>query len=261
MKIMSDNFKNFKDLHYGKNLFVLPNAWNPKSALLFQENGFAAIGTSSAAVSDSLGYQDGEGMPFDDYLFIIKRMVNTVNIPCTIDIEMGYGKTNQQIADNILQLIELGVAGINIEDSVFEYSNRLLKDASEFAKTLEHIKNFLDEKEFIRFLLNVRCDTYLLNVENKQKETNNRMAIYQNSGADGIFLPCISNENDISEAVSHTKLPVSVMCIPGLPDFELLQTIGVKRVSMGPFMFNKTYDKVLELSKKIIEEKIFAAIL
>jgi 2-methylisocitrate lyase-like PEP mutase family enzyme len=260
MKIMSDNFKIFKDLHYRKNLFVLPNAWNPKSALFFQENGFAAIGTSSAAVADSLGYPDGEGMPFEDYLFIVKRMVNTVNIPVTIDIEMGYGKTNQQIANNILQLIELGVAGINIEDSVIENSNRRLKDASEFAKTLEHIKNFLTTKNLSVFA-NIRCDTYLLNVKNKQTETNNRMAIYKNSGADGIFLPCISNENDISEAVSHTKLPLSVMCIPGLPDFELLQSVGVKRVSMGPFMFNKSYNYILELSKKIIEENNFAAIL
>ena len=257
---MTANFKKFKDLHYGKDLFVLPNAWNAKSALLFQEKGFPAIGTSSAAVAASMGYEDGEGMPFADYLFIIKRILNTVKIPVTVDIEMGYGKNNKQIADNIQKLIELGVAGINIEDSVIVNSKRSLKNTSEFAKTIEHIKNHLTAKNLSIFI-NIRCDTYLLHVKDKQKETNNRLTIYQKTGADGIFLPCISSENDIAEAVSNTKLPLNVMCIPGLPDFEKLDELGVKRASMGPFMLTKIYKKVEELCEKISAKKNFLPIL
>ena len=257
---MTTNFKKFNDLHYGKNLFILPNAWNAKSALLFQEKGFPATGTSSAAVAASLGYEDGEGMPFEDYLFIIRRILNTVKIPVTVDIEMGYGKTNKQIAENIQQLVELGVAGINIEDSVITNSERSLKNTSEFAKTIEHIKNHLTAKD-ISIFINIRCDTYLLDVMNKQKETNTRLTEYQNTGADGIFLPCISNEKDIAEAVSNTKLPLSVMCIPGLPAFEKLDELGVKRASMGPFMFNRVYKEAEALSQKIIDKKNFLPII
>jgi len=257
---MTTNFKKFKNLHYGKNLFILPNAWNAKSASLFQEKGFPAVGTSSAAVATSLGYEDGEGMPFEDYLFIIKRILNTVNIPVTVDIEMGYGKTNKQIADNIQKLSELGVAGINIEDSVIENSKRSLKNTSEFAKTIEHVKDHLTTKNLSLFI-NIRCDTYLLHVKDKQKETSKRLAIYQKTGADGIFLPCINSENDIAKAVSNAKLPLSVMCIPGLPGFEKLYELGVKRASMGPFMFTKTYKKAGELCQKIIDKKNFLSII
>ncbi|HKO81687.1 MAG TPA: isocitrate lyase/phosphoenolpyruvate mutase family protein, partial [Chitinophagaceae bacterium] len=73
---MRSNFEKFTELHQSSNLFVLPNAWNAKSALLFQENKFPAIATSSAAVANSLGYADGEEMPLPDYLFIISRILS-----------------------------------------------------------------------------------------------------------------------------------------------------------------------------------------
>src|SRR5262245_62051848 len=100
---MSSNFERFKKLHEAKYLFVLPNAWDTKSALVFEENKFSAIGTSSAAVSASLGYEDGEAMPFPDYLFVIRRIMASVKTPVTVDLEMGYGKSNADIFDNIQQ--------------------------------------------------------------------------------------------------------------------------------------------------------------
>jgi 2-methylisocitrate lyase-like PEP mutase family enzyme len=257
---MSSNFKKFKELHYGKQLFVLPNAWDAKSALVFQQEQFPAIGTSSAAVSGALGYDDGEGMPFNDYLFVIKRILSSVQVPVTIDMEMGYAKSNEKIYENIQKLIEAGVVGINIEDSIISNSKRSLRNANEFAETISYIRNkfVANNKELF---INVRCDTYILNVQDKQKETGKRLKIYESAGADGIFLPCISNENDIAEAMQFSKLPLNVMCIPGLPDFDTLQKLGVKRISMGPFLFNKTYKKAAELSQKLIEKKTVSPIL
>ena len=257
---MSKNFNEFKSLHQSDDLFVLPNVWNAKSAKLFQESKFPAVATSSMAVANSIGYEDGEEMPFDDYLFMIKRILSSIQIPLSVDMEMGYGKNDKEIIVNVQKLADLGIAGINIEDSSVSKSDRTLKDAKIFARTIEKIKNTQTVKGTDLFL-NIRCDTYLLNVENKQKETLDRVKLYETAGADGIFLPGICNEADILEAVSNTKLPLNVMCIPGLPDFERLKKLGVKRVSMGPFMFNKLYSNIADLSKVINEDKSFAAIL
>jgi len=257
---MSKLFKNFKTLHHGEELFVLPNVWDARSAIIFQEKGFTAVGTSSAAVANSLGYEDGEQMSFSEYLFVINRIVSSVNIPVTVDIEMGYGKTNEEIFGNILRLIEMGVAGINIEDSIVNDSKRVLKDAKLFASTIEYIKNKLESKDLDLFI-NLRCDTYILNVDNKHKETVDRLKLYTNTGADGIFLPCIGNEEDIAEAVRNTTLPLNVMCIPGLPSVEVLNQLGVKRVSMGPFMFQKVYKNIGSLSQEIKSAKSFSALL
>jgi len=199
-------------------------------------------------------------MPFAEYLYIIKRILASIQIPLSVDIEMGYGSTADEIFANIQKLTDLGVAGINIEDSVISNSGRTLQEATTFANKLEQIKNKLISKN-IDLFVNIRCDTFLLNVANKQEETRNRTKLYEERGADGIFLPGINSEHDITDAVHHTNLPVNVMCIPGLPNFETLKRLGVKRVSMGGFFFNKAYANIGLLSKTIIKDNNFSSIL
>jgi 2-methylisocitrate lyase-like PEP mutase family enzyme len=257
---MSTPFQKFKSLHASNELFLLPNAWDARSAVMFQKSNFPAVATSSAAVANSLGYEDGENMSFDDYTFVIRRILSSITVPLTVDIETGYGNNDQQITDNVLHLADLGVAGINIEDSVIQKSDRSLKDATAFAKTITHIKKSLKARGLDLFI-NVRCDTYILNVDNKQQETVNRLKIYNNSGADGIFLPFISDEKDIVAAVENSTLPLNVMCVPNLPDFDTLNKLGVKRVTMGPFIFHKVYAGINQLSKAIIATKNFESIL
>jgi 2-methylisocitrate lyase-like PEP mutase family enzyme len=257
---MSSQFTRFYNLHHAADLFVLPNVWNAKSALLFQEQQFPAVATSSAAVAESLGYTDGEQMQFADYLFVIQRIVSAVQVPVSVDLETGYGTSADDVYNRILQLIDLGVVGINIEDSTVHTTGRHLKEAVAFAKMIEAIKNRLSANNQ-GFFINIRCDTYILNVPGKQLETRNRLSLYESTGADGVFLPCISNEEDIADAVRHTRLPLNVMCIPGLPGFDTLQQLGVKRVSMGPFFFNKLYNQTQQLSRSIMTNRDFSAIL
>jgi 2-methylisocitrate lyase-like PEP mutase family enzyme len=247
---MSTPYQQFKQLHQSPALFILPNVWNAKSAQLFEKENYPAVATSSAAVANCLGYQDGEDMPFADYLLIVKRILAVVKIPLTVDMEMGYSNTDEAIYTNVRTLAKLGVAGINIEDSTIPSTGRELKDANTFAKTIAYIKNKLAAEQ-LELFINVRCDTYILNVPNKQEETARRLPLYEAAGADGIFLPVISAAEDIKAAVSQTKLPINVMCIPGLPDFGTLQSLGIKRVSMGPFLFNKVYDNIATLTNAI----------
>jgi 2-methylisocitrate lyase-like PEP mutase family enzyme len=253
---MSSPFQQFKQLHQSPGLFVLPNVWNAKSALLFQKEKYPAVATSSAAVANSLGYEDGEDMPFDDYLFIIRRILAAVQVPVTVDMEMGYSKTDEAIYTNIRKLVELGVAGINIEDSTIVESKRTLQDANTFAKRIAFIKSKL-AADHLELFINIRCDTYILNVNNKQQETAQRLPLYETTGADAIFLPCITAPDDIAAAVGQTTLPINVMSIPGLPDLDTLQTLGVKRVSMGPFLFNKVYNSIGQLTQAIAASNSF----
>jgi len=257
---MSSKLNQFRELHRSGDLLILPNAWDAKSASLFQQHKFSAIGTSSAAVAGSLGYEDGEQMEFNDYLFVIRRIMSVVQIPVSVDIEMGYGTSDEQILQNIVKLIELGVVGINIEDSMINKSGRVLKDAGTFAKTIEYVKSQLTARSMDVFI-NIRCDTYILDVPGKNTETIDRLKIYGNTGADGIFLPCISTQADIKEAVDATRLPVNVMCVPGLPGFGTLSQLGVRRVSMGPFFFNKIYGNIGKLTDAVNTEQNFAPVL
>ena len=203
-------FETFRELHHGKELFVLPNAWNAESASLLEQMEFPAVATSSSAVAATLGYEDGEQMPFSEYLFVVRRIAATIKVPFTVDMEMGYGETAEEIQTNISELARLGVVGINLEDSQVSNSKRALQDASTFAKKLSRIKALLASNG-IDVFINVRCDTYLLNVDDKQGETTKRAKLYESSGADGLFLPCIVQREDIKSAVASTRLPLNVM--------------------------------------------------
>jgi 2-methylisocitrate lyase-like PEP mutase family enzyme len=257
---MSPNFQTFKQLHQSGDLFVLPNAWNPQSAKLLQGKKFSAVATSSAAVAQSLGYEDGEAMPFWDYLFIVTRILSSIQVPLSVDMEMGYGSSDAEIFDNLRKLIELGVVGINIEDSVITGGVRTLKEPGSFSKTVAFIRNKLEAARLDCFI-NIRCDTFLLDVPNKQQETSHRVKHYESAGADGIFLPCIAREQDIAEAVNATTLPVNVMCFPGLPNFDVLHKLGVKRVSLGPFLFSKVYGNIDQYAEAITANNDLSSIL
>jgi 2-methylisocitrate lyase-like PEP mutase family enzyme len=199
-------------------------------------------------------------MPFDEYMVIIKRIAASVRLPVTIDMEMGYGKTKEAIYGNIQRLLDAGVVGINIEDSVITNGKRTLGAGEDLANRITYFKDKLaaDGKSLF---INVRCDTYLLGIDDTRKESTRRAKLYESAGADGLFLPVISKEDDIAAAVSSTRLPINVMCIPGLPNLDQLQSLGVRRASMGPFLQNKTYHHAKEIATKVITDRNFSSIL
>ena len=54
------DYEKFHQLHYQSKPLVLANAWNAKSAQIAENSGFKAVATSSGAIAESLGYEDGE---------------------------------------------------------------------------------------------------------------------------------------------------------------------------------------------------------
>jgi len=50
----------FRNMHSGFPILVLPNAWDAASARIFEQAGFPAVATTSSGVAAALGYPDGE---------------------------------------------------------------------------------------------------------------------------------------------------------------------------------------------------------
>jgi len=108
--------------------------------------------------------------------------------------------------------------------------------------------------------LNIRTDTFLLNLDNALQESVERIKLYTQAGANGIFLPCITFENDITAVVEYSKLPINVMCTPELPNFSRLNELGVKRISMGNFIFDNLMVNLDKVLGGIIEQQTFESI-
>tara|TARA_R110000737_G_scaffold226870_2_gene241322 strand:+ start:709 stop:1404 length:696 start_codon:yes stop_codon:yes gene_type:complete len=228
------------------------------STALAEKLGFRAIGTSSFAIASILGYNDGEEMEFSELEYFVERISSVSKLPLSVDLESGYSRRPKKIAENIIRLGNLGVVGINFEDSKVENKRTLLNE-NEFAKTISEVKELL-EKANVDMFLNVRTDTFLLGHSNVIVETKKRIKLYESAGADGIFTPCIEKKTDIEEIVNSTTLPINVMCMPNLPNFDTLEKLGVKRISMGNFLFDKMYSSLEKITQNVLTDKSFNSI-
>lgn len=234
---------NFKELHEKESPILICNVWDVESAKAAQQLNYKAIGTSSGAIASMLGYNDGEEISFQELAYIVERITKSIAIPLTVDLEAGYSRNPKEIVAHIKQLIQLGVVGINIEDSLVNVK-RAMRPLDTFSKLLEEVCSALirdNQKVFV----NVRTDAFLLGRPNPAQETIDRAKEYDKAGAQGLFVPCIEKEKDIALVVNQIDLPLNVMCMPKLPHFETLKKLGVKRISMGNFVYNKI-NKLLE---------------
>ncbi|HZY36977.1 MAG TPA: isocitrate lyase/phosphoenolpyruvate mutase family protein [Mucilaginibacter sp.] len=252
-------FETFKLLHQNAEPLLLGNIWDVNSAKVFEAGGYKAIGVSSQALSNSLGFEDGENLPFDSLLQLAKRVVEVVHIPFSVDMEAGYSRTVAGIIENINKLHDAGVVGINLEDTI-PGAARQFRPLAEFQEILSSIADHISRNN-LQLFLNIRTDGFLLGRSDALAETLTRIESYERSGADGIFVPCITHGDDIREVVNATTLPVNVMCMPGLPGFDELGSLGVKRISMGPFLFNKVNAFFGQLATAVIADKNFSSIL
>ena len=253
------HFETFLQLHQQDEPLLLANAWDAQSAQLMEACGYKAIGTSSHALATAQGYTDGEQLPFPLLLQTVKKMAAAISIPFTADIEGGYSRTIDGITAHISSLYDAGVAGINLEDTIAG-KERVMQPAAAFQKTISAIADYIS-KNNLKIFVNIRTDAFLLGMPNAVAETLNRVKQYEQAGASGIFVPCITAAGDIQQVVKATRLPVNVMCMPDLPGFDELQQLGVKRISMGPFFFNKVYEHIRTLSNAVNSHKNFSAIL
>jgi 2-methylisocitrate lyase-like PEP mutase family enzyme len=196
-------------LHRNSTPLLLGNIWDVNSAGIFERAGYKAIGTSSQALAKTFGYEDGEKLPFETLHQVAKRVVEVIDIPFTVDIEGGYSRSAADIAEKIEKLHDAGVIGINLEDTVAG-PTRQLQPVTAFQKILAAVAEHISRKNLGVFI-NVRTDAFLLGMPAALTETLTRIKSYENTGAHGIFVPCITDRNDIKEVV-------------------------VKRISTGPFV-------------------------
>lgn len=243
------NYEAFKNLHYQDEPLLLGNAWDVQSAKLSVQQGYKAVATSSWAVASILGYEDGENISFAELSFIVERIVKNIQLPLTVDIESGYGDDIATVIANIETLCDLGVAGINLEDS----AKKQLVPATAFVAKLAAIKEGLAKKGK-QIFINARTDGFLLKVPNALAETLTRIKLYE-AFADSIFVPFATAESDIKAITSATKLPVNILAMASLTSIDKLKELGVKRISMGASLYRATYKQAENILQQIKEQR------
>ncbi len=241
---------NFKELHNQEHPLLICNIWDVPSAKAAQKYHFQAIGTSSGAVAALLGYEDGENIPFGDLARIVERIAQSIEIPLSVDLEGGYSRDPQKVAEHISLLADFGVVGVNLEDSVVVQGKREFLEPAAFAQFLEKVRTHLSGKSVY---INARTDAYILQRPNPLEETLERGKRYQDAGADGLFAPFIAKQEEIGAVTQALDVPLNVLAMPDLPSIPELHALGVKRISLGSALFQRT-NRWLKKELEVIQE-------
>ncbi|MBS1567282.1 MAG: isocitrate lyase/phosphoenolpyruvate mutase family protein [Bacteroidetes bacterium] len=245
-----NTYEKFYQLHRQPVPLILANAWNAKSAQLIEAAGYDAIATSSGAIADSLGYPDGEQIPFNELLYIVQRIKASTSLPLSVDFEKGYSDDLSVVTDNVQKLIDAGAAGINIEDS---------QDEDLYIKKLTSIKNYL-VKTNQHLFINARTDAFLKKLDSPLEKTLHRARVYQDAGADGLFVTAVQDPAIIKEITAGTTLPVNVVGNPRLSSVKALSECGVKRISMAVLLYKAGYKEVEKIVRKVKTDNSFESL-
>lgn len=227
----------FAELHHRETPLLLPNAWDVPSALAFAAAGFEAIGTTSFGVASAAGRPDGRRATREANIALAQAL-RTLPTFISVDIEDGYTDDPPEVADYVAAL---GVAGVNIEDSTDE---RLVPPAAHAAKVAA-IKARTPE-----VFVNARVDTYWLHQDETVEVTVERARAYLDAGADGIFVPGVTEPDIIRALTAAIDAPLNVLVIPGKSLTELAE-LGVRRVSTGSLPYRAAIHAAVEVADSV----------
>ena len=224
----------FRKLHRAPPILLLPNAWDPMSARIFEAAGFPAAATTSGGLAWALGYADGERAPWGEVVAATRRIAETVRVPLTADIETGYGEKPDEVARSVADIIGAGAVGINLEDGT-PNPDQLVRPIEDAAARIRAARGAADAAD-VPIVINARVDLYLKHVGDEAwrfTETVRRAEAYLAAGADCIFVFAVADLDLIKNLTAAIKAPVNVVGRAGGPGLKALEAAGVARVSIA----------------------------
>ena len=211
-RVQAEKAEQFRKLHRGPRILVLPNAWDVASARILEELGYPAIATTSAGIAFSLGYPDGQRVSREQMLEVVARIARAVRVPVTADMEAGYGTTVQDMSETAKALIASGAVGLNLEDMTGEDESSHVNVTLQMEK-IRAIRETASSLG-VALVLNARSDTYLMPIgpaETCFDRTVERLRAYRQAGADCLFAPGLRDGETIRKLVAALDGPLNIL--------------------------------------------------
>src|ERR1700681_4685696 len=243
----------FRALHDGPALFIIPNGWDVVTSRIFEDAGFPAVATSSAAVANALGFPDGNALDVELHLAAIERIVRALDVPVSADVESGYSDDTAALTTFITRLAATGVAGYNLEDVKAEGELYPLDEAVARVGAARAAAPDV--------FLNARTDVYLMGIgpaETRFERTVERLRAFADAGADGVFVPGGMDADTIGKLATEAPRPLNLLAGPKTPDRAALQSLGVRRVSVGSGPMRRTLGVLREIAHELRDAGTFS---
>jgi methylisocitrate lyase len=237
---MSDRASRLRAALERRQALVVPGCHDALSARIIESAGFEAVQVSGFGLAGSLLALPDVGLvEMKDILDITGNINRAVRIPVMADIDTGGG--NALNAARITErLIEMGIAGVNIEDQVFpkrcgHMEGKQVISAEEMAGKVRAMAD-VRARSGRDIVINARTDSYaVLGLDEAIRRAN----LYLEAGADLAFIDGIGTRADIERAAREIRGLLSVNLMDAVTGVKTelipipeLAAMGVARVSI-----------------------------
>jgi 2-methylisocitrate lyase-like PEP mutase family enzyme len=246
----------FRALHTRPGLFVMPNPWDIGTARILASLGFPALATSSAALAVGLGRADNTTTR-EEAIAHARTIVEATELPVNGDLEAGYGQGVNEVVETIRDAIDFGLAGCSIEDASGDKREPLL-EIGHAAARIRAAREAI-ERAGVDFVLTARAECLLFGGAEALPEAIRRLKAYEAEGADVVYAPGLATEEQVAAVVAAVKVPVNVLGGTGKAPLSIAQltALGVKRVSLGPRLFQASMAAFLRAARELKEGGTF----
>lgn len=244
-------------LHAGERLLILPNVWDPLGARILQAKGYPAVATASAAISASLGFHDGERIKRDTLMEIVGRIARSVDVPVTADIEAGYARSLSDLEETIRAVIDAGAVGINIEDGLEDGGS--LRPVADQCERIAAVRAFAS-RQGLHLVINARIDSFYVssvfaNSDDAMEDAVLRAKAYAQAGADCVYPMGPGDEKTVRTLRARIASPINILGSANAAPLSVLESIGVNRVSFGPFVLRALLRTFAEIADALMNRK------
>jgi 2-methylisocitrate lyase-like PEP mutase family enzyme len=231
--------------------FVLPNPWDIGTTIYLERLGFEALATTSAGFAFSRGKRDGD-VPRDEMLAHIREIVESTALPVNADFLNGFADKPEEVAANVKLCIDMGVAGLSIEDNSQDPAAPLYEKHLAVER-IRAARSAIDASE-TGVVLTGRCEAWLVHDPNPLRTALERLAAYAAAGADCLYAPGVSKPNEIAQIVETVApKPVNVLVSGFNHQLSLSQLtdLGVRRISVGSGLALAAWGALLRAAQDI----------
>lgn len=244
----------FRKLHES-GCFVIPNPWDVGTARYLRHLGFQALATTSAGFAFSRGLADN-AVPRAMMIEHIAEIVEATDLPVNADLESGYARDLEGVAEGVRLCVATGAAGLSIEDSTGDRAKPLY----ELGEAVERIQAAREAIADSGVLLIGRAECFLVGHSSPLQEAIRRLEAYAAAGADVLYAPGVRERADIQAIIAAVRpKPVNVLMSgnTGLGVADLAK-MGVRRISVGSSLARAAWGGFIRAAKLIAEEGSFA---
>lgn len=244
----------FHALHDPAAPLALANVWDVASARVVEAAGAPALATTSAGFAWALGARDGDRLDRDALLAGVRRIVDAVDVPVTVDAEGGFAADAADVAVTVAGLLDAGAVGVNLEDGACGPEG-LAARVAVARETADRVGAAL--------FVNARTDVFLAGAGDPDAllaQAVARARRYVAAGADGVFVPGVVDPGTVAALAAAVPVPLNVMVRPGLPPVAELGRLGVARVSLGSSVAEAAYAVVRRAAVELATAGTYTAV-